>query len=271
MITSFDHHWDNLSQFKGETWFTYSMIKWRYSNGLPNEAVNTTFVKLNKQSKVLEHAWVGTSSNFRHGESPYGKKCIWFKVNLTERIDNSSVSNDIHEGWFGDENKENKLEIKLNLNQLEPPFFAEVVNTNSWKVFEEKGQIVLKLLGINNIHKIHHSDNKGKADGFFQFNELSVLFDFTLENDFILKKAVQIENFRQQLLKDDYTHKQKLYSLKKTSKQVWIITKNDSKLIRKHDGVTIKEISINSLLQLYTQRLTEEMDDEELLNRLKNL
>lgn len=279
MITNFSNHWDKLPG--NLTGFTMPMIK--FGNRDKTEVKDLSdlypviYIK-RQQHGLVEKAWVGKASKFE--KKPYKQTFrIWFNVIIEREIVCPEKFKSYSESWYLEDFD---FEVKNSASRNEqltdpenenyPLFFNSLSTTNSWIDFEKKGFMLLKLLGINNLHKISQSDNRGKADGFFQFNGLSVLFDFTLDDNFIKTKDIQIENFRQQLLKDDYKHGQKAYTLKNTAKQVWIITRSaKSNLIKKQDGVHIKEISIHSLYELYSNRLVSDMDEDELMERLRLL
>lgn len=145
--------------------------------------------------------------------------------------------------------------------------------------FEDTVFTLLKLLGIHKIFQFNRNDQAGKADGFFMLENLAVMYDCTLQRDFESFKEEQIENYTNKLnqksqitfdiKKIDGGIAPKTIQITGKTKQVWIITKGESKEIRDFDSIKIKEISIYDLLAIFAKRITDNAYDiERLVNDL---
>ncbi|WP_230144111.1 MULTISPECIES: hypothetical protein [unclassified Pedobacter] len=272
MITNWSCHWDDLQlKFNNSTLFTFPLIK----DGIEKESLTqqceTLFIKLTKNND-FEKAWYGISKNFR--KTYYKTKdAIRFDVADLVEVDCPMEYKTLKNGWHKNWANSNYLSVNNSSTNglLEPGFFAEMKNCG-WEEFESFSFVLLKLLGINNIHKYSSLDNRGKADGFFKFQNLSVLYDSTLESKFDKKKEIQINNYLDQIKNDKIVIRDHYYSLKDTTKQVWIISRNTgTRLIRNEDGIKVKEIGYLTLIDLYKRRLNEEITLDELTDLLKTL
>jgi hypothetical protein len=262
MVTDWEGYWRNRSTF-----YTIPVIK----NGLdkgpwPDEA-STLFIKLNKDGS-FEKSWTGISKKFLPGTYK-GKPAINFVVAELKETDCPEEFKQLSNGWYlntqaGTDN------ILSSLNQ-QPAFFAKMA-TCSWEEFEQCCFLLLRLLGIHEIHKFPQSNNRGKADGFFKFRTLAVLYDTTLEPEFEMKKDFQFDNFVNQLNVDKFKDGSWLYSINGIDKQVWIITRRDSvRLIRTEDNIKVKEIPYTALIEVYHRRLDTEIGFDELCTIIKDL
>jgi hypothetical protein len=172
----------------------------------------------------------------------------------------------------------------------------EKANTSNWIEFEDISLFVLKALGVSEIYPTPKDDNRGKCDGVFKILSIStntprleVFYDCTLEEDFS-KKDTQIENYFSQIIKPDarFTYKlnvnnvikpiKETVSFSNTAvKQIWIITKNQTRLIENKQindvSVSIKEISIFDLIEIvknkYLDKSFSKIDN--VLEELKNI
>lgn len=110
---------------------------------------------------------------------------------------------------------------------------------------------VIKVLGMHDIHKFPQNDNRGKADGFFRFHTLSVIYDATLETNYRKKKEIQIENYINQLKKEKIDFGPVSYTIKDTQRQAWIITRGDKvRHLKTEDNVKVKEIPYIKLIEV---------------------
>lgn len=151
-------------------------------------------------------------------------------------------------------------------SELYPVFFNKLLSTHDWDKFEEYTFYLLKLLGIQNAYKFLGERQAGKADGFFKFGNLAVLYDCTLDNTNIEEmKKEQIINYCNRLqqgsieLSDNMT--EEFHNFKK---QVWIITKGESRRIKTVNDIAIKEIAIKDIMNIYKERLKKAISDEQL-------
>ena len=273
MVTNWVRHWDDLaSRWGSSTLYTLPVIRDNLSNGpWPEEAV-TLFIKRSK-SNEFEKSWIGITKNFRKDDNN-GKPAIRFEVSDLQVIDCPVQFKSYSNGWHL-----NKETASLNFepndasvgSNLQPAFFDEMANCN-WQLFEEHCFHLLRLLGIHDIHKFPQSDNRGKADGFFKFEKLSILYDATLETDFDTQKETQVDNYVNQLKGAQFNISSVRYTIKDTNKQVWIITRGAAvRNIRKEDDIKVKEIPYLKLIEVYHKRLNKEIGTEELWDLLKDL
>lgn len=271
MITSWQRHWDNLAVWDNLTLFTTGMIHWPYANNLPATPVETIFVK--KSGNNFEGAWIGTVSAFHDYMYQDSKPSIRFTVSIKSKYDCPSKLKQMKLGWhLIEDSAAHSTAANDSHTVFNPPFFADF-QTTKWEVFEDSTYYLLRLLGIHDIHKFAQGNNRGKADGFFKFdNRLAVLYDATLDTD-LSKKKTQISNYLNQLSEDKFQHGISSYSIKGIDKQVWIIVKDGSKasIIQNHDGIKVKTIPISVLLSLYHERLSTEIGTDQLWDKLKDL
>jgi hypothetical protein len=260
MITHWDKRWDDLPD--QETFYTKRLIDKQVLNNLVENA-STLFIKikiLSDETKVPERAWVGYVYDFRDE-----KDKVRFKVSIEREISLAEVPHEyfsLKEGWY-------MIDWSLRRifspdHYLYPPFFYSLLTTKDWQEFEKYVFMLLKLIGIHNIHR--YVKQKGQPDGFFVFGKhLAVIYDCTLEKDFEKEKSQQIHNYVNQLragvLKPG---REKEYDIKDYNKQVWIITRGTTRLIKKIYDIQVKEVSINKLIEIYGKRIEEDLDEEDL-------
>ena len=276
MVTKWKGHWDNFWSpvpNAQSTLFTHSVITEAslISGPWPAKA-KTLYIKLNDSNK-FEKSWIGYSENFRKADYK-GKPAIRFEVTELKEIGCPEQYKQYSNGWHV-----NKTDLFISLDSpvvhtnqnLQPVFFTEMAACN-WQSFEEHCFHLLRLIGIHDIHKFPQSDNRGKADGFFKFEQLSILYDATLESDFDTQKETQVDNYINQLKGDKFKIADNTYTIKDTNKQVWIITRGTKvRSIRKEDNVKVKEIPYTNLIDVYHHRLNNEIGTEELWDLLKDL
>ena len=58
--------------------------------------------------------------------------------------------------------------------------------------------------------------------------------------------------------------REKEYDIKDYNKQVWIITRGATRLIKEIYNIQVKEVSINKLIEIYGKRMEEDLDEEDL-------
>jgi len=80
-----------------------------------------------------------------------------------------------------------------------------------------------------------------------------VLYDCTLDPEFEASKAIQIENFCDQLKKGKIQYGGKEINIRDLRKSVWIVTKRPSRerTVRQIDDILVKEVPITKIIQLY--------------------
>lgn len=158
---------------------------------------------------------------------------------------------------------------------LFPPFFSELEATTDPRSFEDLVHKLLRLLGIHRAYQLPPDDQAGKPDGFFRFMNLAVIYDSTLATDFEDRKKQQVANYADQLLHGHVDIPPNIIErVGDYQKQVWIITRGRSHVLRNIGGagnVTVKEVGIADLKQLYLDRLLVALTEDELENRLRNM
>jgi hypothetical protein len=178
----------------------------------------------------------------------------------------------LKEGWYLFEETFEKILIEeiIPLEYvLYPPFFYSLLRTRDWEEFENYTFWLLKIIGINNIYKFEKQ--KGRADGFFIFRNLAVIYDCTLDIKFEETKNQQIENYCAQLKSGRLEYEKVSYDINQCQKQVWIITKGTSKIIKQIDDIVVKEVSIQDLIKIYRKRMNENINEKELEELLVNI
>ncbi len=259
MVTNWENHWDKLRNNK--TQYSLGMLKSGVDPfGLP-ASVETIFVKLMPVTKAIEKAWIGRTFNFQQS----GNR-IEFSVEIAHLITCPDQYANFTEGWYLVGNEENTK------TDLLPKFMISLGSIKDWRAFENDFYMLLKCIGVNDAYKYEQTDQRGKADGYFSFGNLSVLYDCTLESNFENLKNVQISNFCDQLKKDKIEVKNRKITIGQHKKAVWIITQcRSSRQIDQIDDVRIKEISVYDLVDLYIRRITSELDSEGLEEALTKL
>lgn len=271
MVTNWNNHWDKLQRFKNSTLFTLPMIKDGIAaSATPTEA-NTIFIKLSTDNK-FEKSWIGKSHHFRKALYK-DKEAIRFDISDLKEFDCPSGLQTYSAGWHLYKGEATTVALtEKETSELQPSFFQKIDSCNA-ETFELYCFQLLRLIGIHDLHYIPKDDNRGKADGFFRFHTLAVIYDATLETNFLNKKDQQIDNYLGQLRKDEIHFNQTGYTIKDADKQVWIIVrKGYVSIVKTKDHITVKVVPIKKLMDLYAKRLTDaEMGMIRLSETLKNL
>lgn len=270
MVTNWNLHWDQLGlKWNNSTLFTLPLIGYGLEKGPWPKEARTLFVKKSKDTNQVEKSWIGTTKNFRP-DSYNGKACIRFEVADLQVVNCPEEFRAIPNGWHLNTNYGVHLDLSQQ-SQLHPAFFADMLTCNHLD-FELNCFRLLRVLGIHDLHMFPQSDNRGKADGFFRFHKLSVIYDATLETDFISKKEQQIENYVNQLKKEKISFGHRSYTIKDSERQVWIITRgNAAKTLRIEDNIKVKEIPYAKLIEVYDKRLESEIGLDEFWDMMKDL
>jgi hypothetical protein len=174
-------------------------------------------------------------------------------------------------GWY-----ENNSKIIFSLDDAEgehsdaehslPPFCRDMA-TCDWLSFELNCFFLLRLLGIHDIRKVPQENNRGMPDGYFQIDDLAVIYDATIMDHFLITKEKQIQLYIRQLKENRF-----LFNDTCSKKHVWIITRNPAcRLIDTIDGIQVKEIPYHELIKVFIHRLDNEVDSNRLATILKNV
>lgn len=264
MITHWNNHWRN----EQITYYSKNLIYNPKNVDLLtiSKPVKTLFIKVN-QNFEFERAWEGVVLNLQEKNNR-----IQFKVEIQGEVDKSTINDifgdlDLQPGWYiyASEGR-NKLE-------LTPPFFEKILSTTDWKEFENLGFILLKLLGINEIYQFPQENQAGLPDGVFKIRNLIVIFDFTLKKSYLDSKQQQINNYVSLLQKSEIRiYEKKVITLNNSdNRQVWIISRQDNKTIVNIGDIKVKEISVQTLFEVYKKRLLEIEGEENLVRLLSDL
>jgi hypothetical protein len=268
MVTNWTNHWDRLND--NSTHYRVGMMRDGMDRSKIKERTKTIFIKRHKESKDFEKCWIGTTSDFRIGNYQ-GKQSVRFRVEINGETECPAKYLTYSEGWYFDqENPE--CEPKAEDANLDPKFFMDLQNTTDWLRFEQYAYWLLKCLGIHNNHRFGPKKQKGKADGFFRFGGLAVLYDCTLDSNFEATKETQIQNFCDQLQKGAIEYEGRRVNVRDCSKNVWIITKGSGqRLIKQIDDVFVKEVPVSELIKIYRARINHDFDEATLEQALRNL
>lgn len=165
------------------------------------------------------------------------------------------------------------LPKKCGETELYPGFYEKLLTTHNWEEFEQYTYYLLKLLGIQTAYKFLGERQAGKADGFFKFGNLAVLYDCTLDRDNLEEKK------REQMT--NYCNRLKLGSIELSGnaieefhhhhKQVWLITRGKTRTIKLVNDIPIKEVAVTDLMTVYQERLKYPSTNEQLEFKLRTL
>jgi|GEM_PF-399620 len=141
--------------------------------------------------------------------------------------------------------------------------------------FEDYVFMVLRLLGIHNLYQYDKKNQAGRADGFFIIGSLAVMYDCTLRKNFDEHKKEQIENYVNKLKNSQMTidvrltdggGRKKTLQIQGKNRQVWIITQENTRELYDVDGIRIKEIAVQDLIQIFNKRLYSDAFEEDELS-----
>lgn len=267
MVTGWNKHWDNIPD--NRTYYTSTMLKGLRMGDVLHNNTPTVFVKISANNK-LEKVWLGSVNEITEKEDK-----IYFNV----KIDRELFGNDIKKykgkqpGWYIEKRATTRNEDGLTQTSMLQPLFFEVLrSTQDWEEFENYTFYLIRLLGIHTAYKFAKNRQAGKADGFFKFQNLAVIYDCTLDEKFEQKKKDQITNYCNQLKMGSLEIPEGIFEeFHNYQKQVWIITRGKSRVIKKVDSIAVKEVSIDKIINLYENRLQEMVSAENLENLLRNL
>lgn len=203
-----------------------------------------------------------------------GKKDIYFsKASLSEGISfdtlnlNDPVYFEIRVGKDGflsainvntslESQPKNSISIQNTISNIIETIRNNAEAISDPYVFEDYCFMILKLLGLNDAYQYPRAKQAGNADGFFKIKSLEVLYDCTLSEFYKDYKKDQIDNYISKLNRTQITIDAKEMSLNvNSSKQVWIITKGKTKVIKDSDNILVKEIALDNLIDILEERL----------------
>jgi len=254
MVTRWRGHWDALP--KRETYYPKNTIRFEVTPDKLIDNTQTIFIKLNERTRSPEGAWIGYVYGFRdEGDR------IHFRYHLQRSVPFSSLPPhllSLKEGWY--------LELTEDVIPSEcilfPPFFYLLLRTEDPREFENLTFWLLKLIGIHRLYRFEKQ--AGRADGFFIFGNLAVIYDCTLNPKFEEEKGQQIENYCAQLRSGILRYEENVFDISAFRKQVWIVTRGFDRVIKRMNDITVKEISVQRLIDIYKNRIMENLSEEEL-------
>jgi cold shock CspA family protein len=134
------------------------------------------------------------------------------------------------------------------------------------ELFEDGVFLLLRLLGIHTAYQYPRSAQAGEADGFFMIESLAVMYDCTLRDNFETYKQTQIENYKNRLSQ----RTQLTFEFRKADggigrktvplagkKQVWIITRGETRELEDFGGIKVKEIAVADLCKVLERRMRD--------------
>ena len=262
MVTHFKNHWDHIPQ--NQSSYPPKMLKNGMDKNKIVENTTTVFVRLNDRTLKPEKAWIGCTYNFKVETDR-----IRFQVEIEKEITCPQEYCNYKQGWYVDESGIEGIGVEPTVSvgsNLYPPFFNELKKTLDWKEFEFYTHWLIRLLGIHALYVFENQ--KGRADGFFKFGTLAVIYDTTLESDFEKTKKAQMNNFCSQLKSGKIECGNSVISVTNDQKQVWIITRGKARTISKIDSVTVREVPVGEIIEFYRERLEKDLDEDALLTLL---
>ena len=158
-------------------------------------------------------------------------------------------------------------------SELYPSFFDKLLSTHNWKEFEQYTYYLLKLLGIQAAYAFLGERQAGKADGFFKFGNLAVMYDCTLDASNVEEnKKEQVINYCNRLQQGNIELTGKTtVEFHNHQKQVWIITRGPSRRIKMVNDIVVKQVGVRDIMNLYQERLQSTVNDEHFELKLRNL
>lgn len=258
MVTNWNRHWDNIP--KNKTRYSIEMLRGGMTVDHLQNHTETVFIKRNKATRKCERTWIGTVNKIDRQS-----QAIYFDVIIQKEIPCPSKYQNHTEGWYAEE-------TSRTVEQFDPLFFKELVTSDSWEDFEDNTYNLLRCLGIHDLYRYERTDQSGKADGFFRFQNFAVIYDSTMKQNFEGYKEAQINNYCQQL-KKGYISKENIeLDVRNCKKRVWIIIPDGlQRTIKQIDDVKVKAVPIEALIELYRRRLKNNMNGDDLERELINL
>ena len=157
-------------------------------------------------------------------------------------------------------------------DETSPAFLSSMLQTNDPSEFERYCFLLLRLLGV---HDIHRPANHAGTDayGFFKFSTLSIVYTTTLVPAVVQENKMITEHYINLLKKEKIQFSTTSYTLKDSQKQVWIVCRDSSEqVLRTEDGIKLKRVSVEQLISLYNERLEREaVNTDSLWESIKNI
>ncbi len=268
LVTDFHGYWDSLGEKEAN--YPEAMLKNPQKFDYFTGNIPTIFIKLNKQSKNIERAWIGSIYSIKKKENK-----IYFKVKIDSLLSSVEQFVGLENGWYIKDTKNLSLEDNnvIEGSELQPPIFDKLRTTTNWGDFEDCTYYLIRLIGIHSAYKFDRKEQAGRADGFFKLKNLAVIYDCTLnKSGYEERKKEQIANYCNQIESGFIEFPNNIIEkFPHYNKQVWLITRGQSRLIRRVNEVLVKEVCIKDLIRLYLYRLENMIGEGELENKLRNI
>jgi hypothetical protein len=224
LVTNWTGYWDEIN---GQTSY--------YPNGLIHveinnlrENVDTVFIKIDGARRIL-NGWRGTVNRITRQVNRTS-----FHIQLGESISTNHLIQyeGFGPGWYevdvnyaGPTNEDN--------NRFTPNFFNEFDTIVDPYIFEDLVYKLIRVLGIHRVYQFSRDGQAGRADGFFKFLNLAVIYDCTLSQNYLERKRQQIINYCNQLLAGQIEILPNIIErVHNHQKQVWIITRGTSHILQ---------------------------------------
>ena len=182
----------------------------------------------------------------------------------TKQLNNFIVAVDVQLITNTNGNPNNQTVTKLLKDEISSSFNKIAAISNPYE-FEDLVFILLRLIGITNIYQYDRNHCAGAPDGLFVYGKFAVAYDCTLRNPFQPHKNTQIFNYKSQLkanssitiqLKSIDGKSREINVPLPSKREVWIITRDKTRLIEEDDGIYVREISINTLFDMLDKSLS---------------
>jgi len=271
MVTKYENVFDRIGEI--ETYYPKGYIHNNINETNFEPSSNCLFINLK-----YKKAFKGTLIQIQKSDN----EKIWFKAKLLSELifDNNFINE--KSGWWINNKYSNytikndfikepeKINYFSNNKYFIPPVIDELINTSDFRKFEELTYYLLKLIGINEIIKIEPARAQGRSDGFFMIKNLAVIYDCKLSKKFIEDNA-QPQNYLDQLQHGQISYSNKIYSFINHQKAVWFITKGSNRIIKSFNNIFVKEVTIESLINIYIERLEKNLNEIDLEHKLMNI
>lgn len=268
MITQWKNHWDKIAG--NRTRYDTYMFRNGMNSTQYKENETTVFIKLSETAPhVPETAWIGSVSNISEIN---GK--VHFTVNIVNQIEIPEIYKNLPAGWYYYPDAKTSIPSSKieNPNEFYPRFFETIVAVSDFTQFENLVNILLKYIGINDVYPFNQLKQAGRADGFFKIKNLLVMYDATLNTNFEPDKNQQIRNYVSNLNSGNISYGELNFTTTSLEKQVWIITRGKTRRINIIDDIVIKEVSVETLIQIFFEKVQDStINETEFVNLLRNI
>lgn len=270
MVTQWSNHWDRIPG--NRTRYNDYMLRTGMSSKNYSENEPTIFIKLSEsEPHIPENAWIGKVSNISETN-----KIIHFTVHIEKSIEIPDKYKHLSAGWYFYADRSDQIQtskqIVPNVSKFSSSFFDSLRKTSNYSEFEESIHVLLKYIGINDVYAFDQVKQAGRADGFFKIRNLAVIYDATLNQNFEVEKNQQIRNYVAALNSGLISYGDLNFTTTSLEKQVWIITKGKTRRLNIIDDIIIKEVSIETLMEVFVKKLQDmTINETEFVNLLRNI